>query len=235
MAEDDKGAGHGAADLATATAWLSDRLGDHVKDDRYVSVLQAQTPRADYDPNADVLAACLYGAVPATDPVLLNTAAALRACFTTTDSAYPINVTDAALGIGPLIGRYPGDVYDGFHVRADEPGAVRGHPWVVCTANFAELYYRVAAEVLRTGHVPDDARAASFLAQAGTAAGAPAPEAAAALRAAGDRMLQAIVYHSDHLELSEQFHATSGYESSVRNLSWSYASFLSALRARDPS
>jgi glucoamylase len=44
-------------------------------------------------------------------------------------------------------------------------------------------------------------------------------------------MLQAIVYHSDHLELSEQFHADTGYESSVRNLSWSYASFLSALRA----
>jgi glucoamylase len=45
-------------------------------------------------------------------------------------------------------------------------------------------------------------------------------------------MLQAIVYHGDHLELSEQFNAVTGYENSVRNLSWSYASFLSALRAR---
>ena len=37
---------------------------------------------------------------------------------------------------------------------------------------------------------------------------------------------------SDNLELSEQFDATTGYEKSVSNLSWSYASFLSAVRAR---
>jgi glucoamylase len=48
-------------------------------------------------------------------------------------------------------------------------------------------------------------------------------------------MLQAIVYHSDHLELSEQFDATTGYEKSVSNLSWSYAAFLSAVRARAAS
>jgi hypothetical protein len=34
-------------------------------------------------------------------------------------------------------------------------------------------------------------------------------------------------------ELSEQFDATSGYEKSVSNLSWSYASFLSAVRAKN--
>lgn len=45
-------------------------------------------------------------------------------------------------------------------------------------------------------------------------------------------MLRAIVYHSDHYELSEQFDGTFGYEKSVRNLTWSYASFLSAVRAR---
>jgi hypothetical protein len=36
----------------------------------------------------------------------------------------------------------------------------------------------------------------------------------------------------DNLELSEQFDATTGYEKSVSNLSWSYASFLSAVRVR---
>ena len=44
-------------------------------------------------------------------------------------------------------------------------------------------------------------------------------------------MLQAVVFHSEHFELSEQFDATTGYEKSVSNLSWSYASFLSAVRA----
>lgn len=233
MAEDDKGAGAPAADLANAAAWLSDRLADHVANDRYVSILQPSNARADYDPNADVIAACVYGAIPPTDPVLLNTAAALRQTFADEDTGYPINSADAQLEIGPLIGRYPGDVYDGFHVSADQPGATRGHPWAVCTANYAELYYRSATEMLRSNQVPDDPRANAFLAQAGSSVAATPADAAAALRAAGDRMLQAIVYHSDHLELSEQFHADSGYESSVRNLSWSYASFLSALRARD--
>ena len=57
-------------------------------------------------------------------------------------------------------------------------------------------------------------------------------DASAALRAAGDRMLQAIVFHSDHFGLSEQFDADTGLEKSVSNLSWSYAAFLSAVRAR---
>ena len=45
-------------------------------------------------------------------------------------------------------------------------------------------------------------------------------------------MLEAVIFHSDNLELSEQFDATTGYQKSVSNLSWSYASFLSAVRAR---
>ena len=67
--------------------------------------------------------------------------------------------------------------------------------------------------------------------QVGVAASATPAAAAAALQSAGDQMLQAVVFHSDHFELSEQFDATSGYEKSVSNLSWSYASFLSAARA----
>ena len=45
----------------------------------------------------------------------------------------------------------------------------------------------------------------------------------------------AIVFHSDHFELSEQFDAVTGFEKSVSNLSWSYAAFLSAIRARSAS
>jgi glucoamylase len=57
-------------------------------------------------------------------------------------------------------------------------------------------------------------------------------EAVSLLRAAGDRMLWAVVFRSDNLELSEQFDRYGGFEKSVRNLTWSYASFLSAVRAR---
>jgi len=52
------------------------------------------------------------------------------------------------------------------------------------------------------------------------------------LQDAGDAMLAAVIYHSDLLELSEQFDGVTGYEKSVRNLTWSYAAFLSAVRAR---
>ena len=41
-----------------------------------------------------------------------------------------------------------------------------------------------------------------------------------------------MVFHSDHLELSEQFDKDTGFEKSVRDLTWSYASFLAAVRAK---
>jgi glucoamylase len=45
-------------------------------------------------------------------------------------------------------------------------------------------------------------------------------------------MLRGLIFHSDNLALSEQFDRDSGFERSLANLTWSYASFLSALRAR---
>jgi glucoamylase len=127
-----------------------------------------------------------------------------------------------------MLGRYPGDVYDG-----DTDAQVGDHPWPVSTANFAELYYQLAKQVTTTGTVPLDNLSASFFSQIGVDASTTPAAAAAALQNAGDQMLQAIIFHSDHLELSEQFDAVTGYEKSVSNLSWSYASFLSAIRAKN--
>ena len=96
--------------------------------------------RAPYDPNIDIVQAAVYGAESVTDPRLLATAALLRAQWADPSSPYfyPINGADAAQGLGPLLGRYPGDVYDG-----DTDALVGDHPWALTTANFAELYYRV--------------------------------------------------------------------------------------------
>ena len=88
---------------------------------QYVSILEPTNRRAGYDPNSDAITACLYGAVDCTDPVLLTTAA-LLAAFTDPGTGYPINTTDGRLGIGPLIGRYPQDYYDGNHTGAQDPG-----------------------------------------------------------------------------------------------------------------
>jgi len=215
--------------VADAVAWLDGALASHWNGTYYQSLVPEPTSRGVYDPNIDIVLAAIYGSVPVTDTRLLATAALLRAQWADSASAYfyPINGDDAGRGIGPLLGRYPGDVYDG---DTDAQGG--DHPWALSTACFAELYYQLAAAVRSSGAIPLDELSAPFFAQVAVTAATPAADAAAALGDAGDRMLRAVVFHSDHLELSEQFDAVTGYEKSVRNLSWSYAAFLSALRAR---
>jgi glucoamylase len=216
--------------LSEAVPWLRSALAGHWNGQHYQSVLPVPADfRAPYDPNIDIVMAAIYGAIPVTDPKLLATAAQIRDQWAGPASPdfYPVNGADQQRGIGPLLGRYPGDVYDG-----DTDALVGDHPWAVSTANFAELYYRLAQQINQAGSVPADDLSAGFLGQVGVS-GATGPAAAvAALTDAGDRMLQAVVFHSDHFELSEQFDATTGYEKSVANLSWSYASFLSAVRAK---
>ena len=220
-----------------AIAWLESALAGHWDGTRYVSLITEMpgegvpTGPAGYDPNIDIVMAAVYGAVPVTDTRLLATAAQLRWQWadSASPSAYAINTADRdQRGIGPMMGRYPGDTYDGD--MADH--VVGGHPWALCTANFAELYYRLASEITRLGVLPYDDLSAPFFTQAGISAASSPSDAAAALDLAGDAMLHAVVYHSDNLELSEQFDGWSGYEKSVRNLTWSYAAFLSAVRAR---
>ncbi len=218
-----------------AVTWLEQQIPSHwsAGDQRYVSVLNptrlAGDPAAPYDPAIDPILACLYGdGIAPADPQLLATAAQVRAQWTAGGSdQYPINAADAARGVGPLIGRYRGDQYDGVTLTSDT-----GHPWAVCTAGFAQLYYELAAAVRNGTPVPSDPLAAPFLQQIGVSATDPPSQVANALRAAGDSMLNAVVYHSNSLELSEQFDQGSGYERSVTNLTWSYASFLLALAAR---
>lgn len=226
------------AGVDTASAWLETALQQHWNGSRYVSLLapgggpgeSALPDGVGYDPNIDIVCASIYGAVPCTDTKLLATAAGLRSQWAdpASPALYPINTADAGRGIGPLLGRYPGDVYDG-DVAQPVQG---GHPWALCTSNFAELNYTLANEIERSKAVPFDALSAPFFAPLGVGSATTPADAAAALRKAGDAMLRAVVFHSDHYELSEQFDGTSGYEKSVRNLTWSYAAFLSALRAR---
>ena len=108
------------------------------------------------------------------------------------------------------------------------------HPWAISTCNFAELYYRLAHEITAAGtrSRSTPTRPSSSTRSESTASRPRRPRLQPRCEAAGDQMLQAIIFHSDHLELSEQFDANTGYEKSVSNLSWSYASFLSAVRAR---
>lgn len=220
--------------LSAAIPWLQNALASHWNGQYYQSLLPAPTDsKAPYDPNIDIVLAATYGAVPVTDTKLLATAGQLRSQWADPASPnyYPINGYDQQLSsgpVGPLLGRYPGDTYDG---DTNDP-ATRDHPWALSTANFAALYYRLAQEVTSTGTVPLDSLSATFFSQIGVDASTTPKDAAASLESYGDQMMQALLYHSDHFELSEQFDAVTGFEKSVSNLSWSYAAFLSAVRAR---
>ena len=223
------------AGVAQAADWLRTSLDRHWNGEVFVSVLSAdQDPpfsvRPGYDANIDIVLAALYGEIPVTDSRVLATAARLRQQWSDPASTvyYPINGDDAARGIGPLLGRYPDDTYDG---DVTEP-VQGGHPWPVSTAALADLYYRVAAQVATTGAVTVDALSAPFFAQIGIDATTSPSEAVSGLVTAGNRMLNAVLFHSDYLQLSEQFDGTTGYEKSVANLTWSYAGFLSAARSR---
>jgi glucoamylase len=218
---------------AGAITFLQNALAGHWNGQFYQSVLPVPADdRAPYDPNIDIVLSSTYGAVPVTDTKMLATAGQIRRQWSDSSSsvAYPVNAADQARTppAGPLLGRYPGDFYDG---DLADPH-VTGHPWALCTANFAQLYYALANTITQTQAVPLDSLSADFFGQAGITASTPPGQAVTLLQGAGDEMLNAVVFHSDHLELSEQFDKDTGFEKSVRDLTWSYASFLAAVRAK---
>lgn len=227
--------------LDEAIAWLLARLEDHWNGKHYATFAPDTTvkpplpwtpstqEREPYDPNSDILMACVYGAVDVTNPRLLATAAAIRAMYDDADTGYPINQTDGELGYGPLIGRYPGDYYDGDVADSSDS---KDHPWALTSCNLAEIYHRLATVIETGAPVPDDPLVEQFYAQIELPMHSCAQIAIAALRDAGDAILRAVVHHSDNLELSEQFDQVTGFQKSVSNLTWSYAAFLSAVRAR---
>ncbi len=215
---------------AGAISWLQTALQSHWNGTYYVSIVPQSAALPGYDPNIDIVMASIYGAISYTDTQLLATAAQLRSQWadSSSNSYYPINGTDQTQGLGPMMGRYPGDKYDG-DTATPVPG---GHPWALCTCNFAELYYRLANAIGSSKSVPFNNLSSPFFAQIGVTASTTWDKAVTALQNAGDSMLNAVISHSDHLELSEQFDGTSGYEKSVSDLTWSYAAFLSAVRAK---
>jgi glucoamylase len=155
---------------ATAAQWLAEEISAHwsKQDSYYISVLGAERltgdPQAPYDPSIDPVLACVYGAgIEPTDPELLSTAAQVRAQWSPGGpAAYPINAADSAIGLGPVLGRYLGDEYDGLSLTSDT-----GHPWAVCTCGFAQLYYELASAISGGATVPSDQLAAEFLQQVG--------------------------------------------------------------------
>jgi glucoamylase len=177
------------------------------------------------------------------DDMVFATAAGLLAAFPA--SLYTINaVTVSPDGnpMGTAIGRYPEDQYDG-------GSGTQGNPWVLCTAALAEWCYRAANELDRTGQftVSDLNKPLLLLLnptqfnglQPGQTLARSDPvfsSVLSELRAAGDRQLARIKYHSyPDGSLSEQMNRFTGFMQSARDLTWNYACMLTTFANRAPA
>lgn len=156
---------------------------------------------------------------------------------------YPIaSVTANSDGsiLGIPIGRYPEDVYNGTGTQTNG-----GNPWFLCTAALAELFYRASNELLAANSLTVSNTSAPFWAYYAPAANltvgatyaSNSPQfqgSIAALEGWADAFVRRIQYHSagDGGHLTEEFNRDTGYEQGAADLTWSYASLLTAAFAR---
>jgi len=173
----------------------------------------------------------LAGAYDPLDPWVLASADKLESRFR---DMYSIN-SDTRLGTG--IGRYPEDVYDG-------AGFSGGNPWFISTNSFAELYCRANETLSLTRKLPvtginQDLIAKLIPGQRPVLAGdtLTGSDTRLTLVNRGLRNLAASyltrsLYHMDAQgHMSEQFSRFDGFLRGAEDLSWSYASYLTAYMA----
>ncbi|KAF2104180.1 hypothetical protein NA57DRAFT_30202 [Rhizodiscina lignyota] len=156
--------------------------------------------------------------------------------------AYPIaanqHTDSSGASLGIPIGRYPEDIYTG--TGTAENG---GNPWFLCTAAMAELFYRAASDLQSAGQLT--VSNTSLLFWTYFSPGANLSEdtyssdsdgfkgAIAALQGWGDAFIRLIQYHGgDGGHLSEEYDRNSGVMVGAADLTWSYASVITAAFAR---
>jgi len=136
--------------------------------------------------------------------------------------------------MGPGIGRYPEDSYYG------------GNPWFLTTLAFAECYYKAAYELAQLEQLEMDEFTRAMVGRLLLGQiEAPLPEGVLPkdhpyfqlllqefLRRAENTMKRVQFHGGPRGRLSEQFHRDTGLALSARDLTWSYAGFLSTVLAR---
>lgn len=167
-----------------------------------------------------------------TQKKVLATAVAIEDAF---ERLYPLN-REQPQHLGTAIGRYPEDTYDGYQ------SASLGNPWFLATLAYAELYYNAIQEkdyvavnevnapffahVLKTR--PEDLMYQVFL------RGEPGfDELVNKMLARADAFMKTVQYHArSNGSLSEQYDRYIGFQTGARDLTWSYAAFITAANAR---
>ena len=190
-----------------------------------------------------VILGCLHGYahdhfLSLSDDRVLSTAHAIKRAFS---ELYLVNRNKA---LGAAIGRYPEDIYDGHSV-----GLNQGNPWVLATLAFAELYHRVAQEILQAGQVRVTELNLPFFAdldgikelEIPLIPGTTLKQSEArfkvlveVMRKNADLYMKRIQHHALPLgRLSEQMNRDTGFMQGASDLAWSYASFLTAVGERE--
>ncbi|EGG06978.1 family 15 glycoside hydrolase [Melampsora larici-populina 98AG31] len=154
-------------------------------------------------------------------------------------AVYKINSQQSKLD-GIAIGRYPEDNYDG-------KGSSVGHPWFLCTNTVAETLYLTAHHFKKTGSITITPISLTFFQR--FISDLEIPENTPLVISRGSEMFTKLVkgikqwadtfledvrgYGSLGSKMSEQIHRETGMMRGARELTWSYASFLTAIDARD--
>jgi len=172
---------------------------------------------------------------------VLSTAFYVRRAF---ETLYQINVINHAIGDGrgPLIGRYETDIYDGNQ-------SIYGNPWFLCSNLLAAVYYAIAKQLLKGRKVKLTFVTQQFFHQVAPLVQFEIDEVLSSKHASFEALIQSLIqqgdailrsvkkhcitYNDTPLHMSEQIDRASGEQVSARDLSWSYASLLSAIYERD--
>ncbi|KAK6543641.1 glycoside hydrolase 15 protein [Orbilia ellipsospora] len=153
---------------------------------------------------------------------------------------YPIASTKKDKNGNPLgmpIGRYPEDVYDG-------TGTSRGNPWYLATAAMAELFYNAAAAYTAAGTITVTPTSEKFWKYFAPPADATLnrkytngshtfKEMVRALQGWGDMWMRTVQHWAPaDGRFPEEFDRETGQSVGAADLTWSYASFITAGAAR---
>ena len=143
-------------------------------------------------------------------------------------SLYGINA-NAAAPKAVATGRYPEDVYDGV-------GTSTGNPWYICTLASAEVLNTAVDVATRRGSISVTSTSAPFFQQfsSGIAAGTYASGSSqystltSGMRAMAKGFVDIAQSHTwTNGSMNEQFNRNTGFNQGARDLTWSYAAFIS--------
>ncbi|KAG1465956.1 hypothetical protein G6F46_001512 [Rhizopus delemar] len=206
-------------------------------EENYIRVTQDEQSGVNKTSGLDVsvlLAASTFSSIsegfftPASDKILA-TAAAIESAFL---KVYSIN-KDLKTDLGTAIGRYPEDVYDGYEKS-------EGNPWFLATAAYAELYYLAIEEWKQKGIEINKVNKPFFERIAPFDYGTYAPNSdqwqqiISKVSTEADKFLATVQFHQQaNGSMSEQFNRNTGRMQGARDLTWSHAAFISAVKAKE--